>query len=174
MTRRQFAALASAAPFLYAEGASRLRLTRPEEPGEPLVVSGIVYRRDRRTPASGVTLYFWQTDAKGIYGPAGSSPKDSARLRGRLVTGADGRYELVTIRPGHYPGGTIPAHIHVAAAPHGAAEQTLPDFLFEGDPFLSAADYSRWKTADRFSGVLRLQRDSAGVWRGERDIALLD
>src|SRR5688500_13372910 len=35
------------------------------EAGQKLVISGKVYRKDGRTPAPGVTLYYWQTDNNG-------------------------------------------------------------------------------------------------------------
>jgi protocatechuate 3,4-dioxygenase beta subunit len=40
------------------------------EPGEALVVTGQVLHRDG-TPARGVKVYFYQTDARGYYSPDG-------------------------------------------------------------------------------------------------------
>src|SRR5436190_19060450 len=40
------------------------------EPGPKLEISGIVYKRDGRTPASGVVLYVYHTDQTGHYTPA--------------------------------------------------------------------------------------------------------
>jgi protocatechuate 3,4-dioxygenase beta subunit len=79
-------------------------------------------------------------------------------LRGRLVTGTDGRYEIVTIWPGHYPGGGVPAHIH--AAVNGAV---IPDYLFDGDRYLK----------DVHPGFrLQVRQDAARVWRATRDIVM--
>src|SRR5215211_6191346 len=40
------------------------------EAGEPLEMRGVIYRSDGKTPAPGVILYVYHTDAKGYYSPA--------------------------------------------------------------------------------------------------------
>ena len=148
----------SAAALLKADAGSVARVTADTEPGERLIITGRILRADGNTPASGVTLTLYQTDAAGIYGPGSGQPSEIARLRGRLVTGADGRYEIVTIRPGHYPGGGVPAHIHAAVN-----AVTIPDYLFEGDRYLK----------DEHPGFrLQVRQDAARVWRGSRDIVM--
>lgn len=150
--------LFSAGVLLKADAPSVVRVTGNSEPGERLIVTGRILRPDGKTPASGVTLSLYHTDAAGIYGQGSGQPADIARLKGRLVTGSDGRYEIVTIRPGHYPGGGVPAHIHASA--NGVV---LPDYLFAGDRYL-AESHRGFRMA--------LQRGGDGVWRGTRDIVL--
>jgi protocatechuate 3,4-dioxygenase beta subunit len=133
-------------------------VTSDSEPGERLVVTGRILRADGTTPASGVVLTLYQTDSVGIYGPGSGRPEEVARLKGKLVTGADGRYEIVTIRPGHYPGGGVPAHIH--AAVDGV---TIPDYLFAGDRYLKGGEGGF---------AMQVRRGADGVWRGSRDIVL--
>ena len=43
------------------------RLAPAGEPGTPLVVTGVVYRPDGRTPAAGVLVYAYHTKAAGVY-----------------------------------------------------------------------------------------------------------
>jgi protocatechuate 3,4-dioxygenase beta subunit len=140
------------------------------ESGEPLVVSGTIYGADGRTPLAGSTLHVYHTDARGLYGGASGNPRESARLRGRMLTGRDGRYEFRTIRPASYPGNTIPAHIHVSVAAPNAAERWIADYWFEDDPLLPRRERERHAGAGAFSPIMMLKRDAAGAWRGARDI----
>ncbi|MEO6725556.1 MAG: hypothetical protein ABIP14_09665 [Blastocatellia bacterium] len=96
---------------------SKIAITSKDEPGERLIVSGKVFGKDGRTPLTGASVYVYHTDAKGLYTPDTNDNKNP-RLRGYLRTDEQGRYEFATIKPGHYPNNTIPAHIHyVVTAP---------------------------------------------------------
>jgi hypothetical protein len=44
------------------------QIVSAKEPGDPLVVSGQVFAPHGRTPAAGVTIYTYNTDAEGYYG----------------------------------------------------------------------------------------------------------
>jgi len=142
----------------------------PSEPGEGLVISGTVYEPDGVTPAPEITLFLYQTDAKGHY-----NSRDDAldpRLYGWVRTGTDGRYEFRTIRPGPYPEATAPAHIHVHVFGPGRPEWFIPEYLFEGDPLIPAKDRDLPARLGSFSPIVRLTKDSDGAWRGHRDIRL--
>src|SRR5262245_20443789 len=89
-------------PFYRGGAPARTKLTDAGEPGEFLVVSGTVYAPDCRTPLPGALLDVWQADSKGIYDidkPANLTEREPFRLRGRLMTDAQGRYEIETIVP---------------------------------------------------------------------------
>lgn len=109
-------AVSPAAAATSAPDSSRLQITTPDERGTPLVVTGRVLNRDGKTPARGVRVGVYHTDASGDYGehPTRRSypPNRDARLSGWLVTDAAGRFEIRTIHPGAYPGGMTPEHIH--------------------------------------------------------------
>lgn len=45
-------------------------LVSGSEPGEKLVVTGTVYKSDRKTPLPDFILYVYQTDATGMYNKA--------------------------------------------------------------------------------------------------------
>lgn len=142
----------------------------PDEPGRRIVVRGVVYQPDGRTPASDVVLYLYQTNAEGIYETRGDETGNGRRhghLRGWLRTDDRGRYEIRTIRPGNYPGRDAAQHIHVTVQePDGTAEYWLPSFKFADDPLLDADPGA--------ANVLRLERCGDGVWCGRRDIVLPD
>jgi protocatechuate 3,4-dioxygenase beta subunit len=62
-------------------------------------------------PIAGAVLDFWQTDHEGVYDNQGY------RYRGHQYTDAEGRFELVTVRPHPYTAMSIfrTPHIHVRA-----------------------------------------------------------
>ena len=80
------------------------------EPGTAMIVTGRVFGRDGK-PHPGIVIGVYQTDARGFYG-RNTVAAPIARLNGWLKTDSLGRYELRTIRPGGYPDGGTPAHIH--------------------------------------------------------------
>jgi protocatechuate 3,4-dioxygenase beta subunit len=74
--------------------------------GMALTLTGRVLTTSGR-PVAHALLDFWQADARGAYDNSGF------RFRGHQFTDAQGRYKLVTVVPGLYPGRT--KHIHVKA-----------------------------------------------------------
>lgn len=139
----------------------------PDEPGDRLVISGRVMTPDGARPAPGVVLYVHQTDSAGIYRQADGGHA----LQGWLVSDAEGRYRIETVRPGPYPSGGMPAHIHVYVGEPGREAYYLNDIVFEGDPEVTPAYLDGLVDASD-DGVVRLVRDGDG-WRGERDLVLV-
>jgi protocatechuate 3,4-dioxygenase, beta subunit len=149
------------------------KITAGAEPGEPLLISGTIFQPDGVTPAKGILLYVYHTDARGYYSnevSKGTPPKP--RLRGWMRTGSDGRYEFRTIKPGSYPGTTAPAHIHITLSGSGYPEYWIDSYLFEGDPYISAEHRSKLSGRGGFQSIITLKRDEQGVLRGVRDIRL--
>jgi protocatechuate 3,4-dioxygenase beta subunit len=97
--------------------------------GIPLEVSGRVLGRDCN-PLVGALIEIWHADHQGAYDHEGFA------FRGRFRSGADGRYHLRTIIPGHYRvgGGFRPAHIHVKVHASGRPSLTT-QLYFPGDPY---------------------------------------
>ena len=89
------------------------RIAPTSEPGDPLVVSGRLLNLDG-TAAAGAVVFAYHTDRGGLYDDPSKGPH-SWRLRGWARTGADGSFTFETIRPGAYPGGSIPPHVHFTA-----------------------------------------------------------
>jgi protocatechuate 3,4-dioxygenase beta subunit len=149
-------------------------LASPDEPGERMVVSGTVYRRDGRTPAPGVILYVYHTNAGGVY-PTRGGEKGWARrhgyLRGWMRTDGQGRYQFVSIRPGSYPNSRNPAHVHATVLEDDKTPYYLDDYLFDDDPLLTQQERSRLRQRGG-NGILILTRDADGAWEGRRDIIL--
>lgn len=108
-------------------------LAAPDDPGERLLVSGTIYQADGVTPASGVLLEIWQTDAKGRY-----SRGSSHAFRAQFRTDEAGRYQFTTIKPGHFQVDChfLPAHIHYKIS-YLERRPLFASLYFEGDPYLS-------------------------------------
>src|SRR5256886_4383479 len=102
-------------PYFKPGSPARTSLLEPGVAGPRLALSGRVLSRDCR-PIAGARLDFWQADASGTYDNAGY------RLRGNQTTGSDGRFALVTVVPGEYPGRT--EHIHVKVQHAGTGTLT--------------------------------------------------
>jgi protocatechuate 3,4-dioxygenase beta subunit len=112
--------------------------------GERIIVSGRVIDGDGR-PVAGTLVEVWQANAAGRY----AHPQDShdAPLDpnfsggGRCLTGEDGSYRFVTIRPGAYPwqnhpNAWRPAHIHFSVFGPALATRLITQMYFPGDPLL--------------------------------------
>jgi protocatechuate 3,4-dioxygenase beta subunit len=145
-------------------------MVSPGEPGERLALDGTVYGADGLTPLSGVTVYVYQTDARGLYNPEGKFGV-AHRLRGWANTDDHGRYEFHTIKPGHYPSHVAPAHIHMTVCRRDMPEWWLPEVRFEGDPLLNAADYQTSQIDQQFGNV-RPVTIRNGELRCTRDLRL--
>lgn len=121
-----------------------------EDKGEPLIVSGTVVDENGR-PIEGATLDVWQANSEGYYDVQQKDIQPDMNLRGRFVTGADGRYWFRSSKPLFYPiphdgpvGALLrnlgrhpyrPAHIHFIVSAPG--HQAVATHLFvKGDPYL--------------------------------------
>ena len=139
------------------------------EPGEPLIVSGTIYAPDGRTPLEGINLFVYQTDATGVYSTSGGDNR-ATRIHGLMRSNKEGRYEFRTIKPGSYPNSRNAAHIHAYVSGPDYPEYWIDEYLFEGDPFISATDRQKLGGKGTFSSILTLQRGADGVLRAVRDI----
>jgi protocatechuate 3,4-dioxygenase beta subunit len=110
--------------------------------GERIIVTGRVVDGDGR-PIPDTLIEVWQANASGRYRhvvddhPAPLDPNFTGV--GRCVTGADGRYRFVTIKPGAYPWGNHPnawrpAHIHFSVFGRAFTQRLVTQMFFPGDP----------------------------------------
>jgi hydroxyquinol 1,2-dioxygenase len=140
-------------PF-YREGARELPAGASislDGAGEPAIVSGRVLSADG-TPIAGALLDVWEGNENGLYEQQDPNQPDM-NLRGRFRTDAEGRYEIVAIKPVSYPvpdDGPVgemlralgrhayrPAHIHFIVSADGHAPLTTHLFA-RGDPYLGS------------------------------------
>lgn len=133
------------------------RIAPEGEPGTPLVINGRVFRADGRTPAEGLIVFAYHTDRTGVY-DVRSNGAHSWRLKGWAITGADGRFEFRTIRPGAYPGRTEPQHVHLTIEGPNLPRQGGLGILFDDDPRVSSRERADSKAAGIFGSVRQVTR----------------
>jgi protocatechuate 3,4-dioxygenase beta subunit len=115
----------------------------PGEPiGERIVVTGRIVDGAGR-PVAHQLVEVWQANAAGRYRhlrdqhPAPLDPNFTGA--GRCLTGADGTYRFVTIKPGPYPwrnhrNAWRPAHIHFSLFGTDFTQRLVTQMYFPGDP----------------------------------------
>ena len=148
----------------------KIAIPSKEEPGEPLVVSGVVYGPDGVTPLEGASVYVYHTDIKGYYS-AGTTDNSNPRLKGTMRTDARGRYEFRTIKPGPYPAARVPAHIHFVVSAPGYRERVF-EIVFEGDAFISDRMRADARQEESAFSIRPAERDREGVLRCVQHIKL--
>ena len=142
-------------------------LSNEDDSGERLVISGVVYADDMETPLAGAIITVWHTDTEGEYG----------RFRSSLQTDENGRYELRTIRPGHYQVEDIirAAHIHFTVEALGMYAQS-GELLFADDPMITTDPVVLEADPDVVAArtlTLSLEQDADGsYYHGKFDIVL--
>jgi len=148
--------------------------------GQKLLLTGIVYEFDGRTPAPNVLLYYYHTNTDGKYVhkseekrsmPPNELGQTHGYIRGWVKTDSLGRYFIYTVRPGVYPTKDAPAHVHVTVKePNDINEYYIDDFVFDEDKLVNTAYRNKMENRSG-SGVLRLvQKDNLFI--GERNIIL--
>lgn len=125
--------------------------------GTQVTLTGYVYDKNCN-PIANAWLDFWQADANGTYDNSGYT------LRGHQYTDASGKYTLVTVVPGEYPGRTV--HIHVKVQSPGGPLLTTQlffpgvadnssDSIYSPDLLVAVQDTASGKTA-AFNFVLNV------------------
>ncbi len=113
--------------------------------GEKMVLVGRVLD-DAGRPVRRSLVEVWQANASGKYPhPVDDhdAPMDPNFLgKGQVLTDDEGRYRVVTIKPGAYPWQNHafawrPAHIHLSLFGNAYAQRLITQMFFPGDPLLA-------------------------------------
>ncbi|MDO5739980.1 MAG: protocatechuate 3,4-dioxygenase subunit beta [Ornithinimicrobium sp.] len=113
--------------------------------GERIRIVGRVLDGDGR-PVAGQLIEVWQANAAGRYvhkrdqHPAPLDPHFTGV--GRALTGSDGSYEFVTIKPGPYPwknhqNAWRPAHVHFSLFGTEFTQRMITQMYFPADPLFA-------------------------------------
>ncbi|MGQ0383706.1 MAG: dioxygenase family protein [Gammaproteobacteria bacterium] len=168
-------------PFYRFNAPFQAKLAGPDEPGQRLILSGMVRGPDCKTPLPGTLIEVWQANHAGHYDtatPGNFTDDGNFHLRGMLATDSGGRYEIETVVPGSYPippglpgleqyaGLTRAAHIHFRVI-HGLHVPVTTQLYFQGDPYLAGDPWGRTKP----SLAIALKKDGA-IRRGNFDFVL--
>ncbi|WP_373495803.1 intradiol ring-cleavage dioxygenase [Aquiflexum sp.] len=148
--------------------------------GQKILLTGIVYQLDGKTPAPDVLLYYYQTNPEGKYlhkedesrsMPPNNLGQTHGYIRGWVKTDSLGKYFIYTVRPGAYVTNDEPAHIHITVKePNEIKEYYIDDFVFDDDKLLTSAKRNIMENRCG-SGILRLVHKD-GINIGERNIIL--
>lgn len=138
--------------------------------GEPMIISGTVYKKDGKTPAPNTLIYFYHTDKFGIYGRAGQHKH--GKYRGWMLTDDKGRYEFASVRPASYPNSTQSQHVHMTITTLEAREDWVDSILFEGDKFLTQRERGGTGKRGGFNPIVTLRPNKDGILHAVRDIQL--
>jgi protocatechuate 3,4-dioxygenase beta subunit len=95
-------------PYYTPNSPRRRSIAPTRAAGTRLTLSGRVLNTSGR-PIARALVDFWQCDARGVY------DNDGYRFRGHQLTDARGRYSLLSVVPGIYPGRTRHIHVKVQA-----------------------------------------------------------
>ena len=139
--------------------------------GLPMLISGTVYQTDGKTPAPNTLIYFYHTDAEGIYGRSGEHKH--GKYRGWLLTDEKGRFEFRSIKPASYPNTTFSSHVHMTLTGKDFREDWIDSILFEGDKFITERERNEAGRRGGFNPIITLEKRADGIWYGTRDITLL-
>jgi protocatechuate 3,4-dioxygenase beta subunit len=150
----------------------KFRVASEKDSGEQMVVSGTVFRPDGKTPAANTLIYLYHTDIEGYYGRQANEHKHG-RYRGWLLTGKDGRYSFITIKPAPYPVQRFAAHIHMTVTTPTTREDWIDSILFEGDRLISAREREEAGRRGGFNPILTLKKGEGGLYYATRDIQLV-
>ncbi len=144
-------------PYYTPNTPQRSSLLEPGLAGTPILVTGYVLTTTCQ-PVAQALLDFWHCDDAGVYDNQGY------RLRGHFFSDESGRYQLVTIVPGLYPGRTRHFHVKVQA-PNGPVlttqlyfpdePQNARDGIFRPECLLAIQDTPTQKVG-AFNFVLNL------------------
>ena len=113
--------------------------------GERIIVTGRILDEDGR-PIPDTLVELWQCNAAGRYHhpvDQHDAPLDpNFTGAGQVVSGPDGLYRFLTIKPGAYPWRNTPnawrpAHIHLGVFGPGFATRVVTQMYFPGDPLLA-------------------------------------
>ena len=143
------------------------------DPGPKIEISGIVYKRDGKTPAPGVIIYIYHTDQKGIYAKQGNETgwaKRHGYIRGWVKTNKDGQYKFYTLVPASYPNSNNPKHIHPTIKEPEYNEYWIDEFVFDDDPLLPEKERNKSRPVGG-NGVLKTYTKD-GMQRATRNIVL--
>jgi protocatechuate 3,4-dioxygenase beta subunit len=143
------------------------------EPGPKLILSGVIFEPDGKTPAKNVVLYIYHTDQTGHYTNKFHDTGWSGRngyIKGWIKTNANGEYTFYTLKPAPYPGANIPAHIHPIIKEERKNEYWIDEFLFNDDVFLTNEERNKQEGRGG-NGILTLEKKN-GILYGKRNIIL--
>ena len=140
------------------------------EAGPKMILHGIVYKNDGKTPAPDVVIYAYHTDQQGLYSKGTGSEwgKRHGYIRGWVKSNKKGEYRMYTLRPAPYPNSNSEAHIHVTIKEPGKKEYYIDEIIFTDDKNVD----KNHKFPERGGSGLIEVKTKDGIQWAERNIYL--
>jgi protocatechuate 3,4-dioxygenase beta subunit len=144
-----------------------------KEAGPKMLITGVIYEVDGKTPARNTVLYIYHTDQQGIYARKGNEKgwaKRHGYIRGWIRTNENGRYAFYTLKPAAYPRESIPAHVHPVIKEADKTPYFIDEYLFDDDPLLTTSERNK-QLKYGGDGIIKLTSKD-GLLIAHRDIIL--
>jgi len=139
----------------------RSNIIPPSSKGNPLNLSGIIFKDDGKTPLRNALVEIWQCDENEYY----DNISDDYLFRGAQLTGANGKYEFKTILPVPYKADPAdesswrPAHIHMRVSVPDQ-QDLITQLYFKGDKYV---DKDPWSSSSQaVNRVLSISKSKSG------------
>lgn len=142
-------------PFYRPGSPMRSNLIPAGSSGAVMHLTGIIFKKDSKTPLSNVLIEAWQCDEHERY----DNTSDDYFFRGAVKTGRDGKYAFKTIVPVPYKDGEDwrPAHIHMRISSEDH-QDLITQIYFKGD--LHIQEDAAAKSPQSINRILELKKNA--------------
>lgn len=147
-------------PFYKTNPPARTKIAADSEPGERLLLSGIVKNVDC-TPVENAIVDLWQANSAGVY-----DSSNNYNLRGQTLSGSNGAYSFDTVLPGVYSG--RPRHLHVKVSKGNYNITT--QLYFAGDSLIASDPWASVAAAKE--RILAYSKNTKNQWEASYDFTI--
>ena len=148
-------------PFYRPGAPLRNNLRLPGSSGAPIVLKGIIFKEDGKTPVNNAFVEIWHCDEHEVYDNA----SDDYNYRGAQKTKADGKYAFKSILPVPYKADPNieaswrPAHIHMRVSVPGQ-QDLITQLYFKGGKYVET---DTWASAPQaVNRILDVSKNASG------------
>jgi protocatechuate 3,4-dioxygenase beta subunit len=148
-------------PFYRPGAPLRTNLRLANSNGTPVVLKGIVFKENSKTPISNALVEIWHCDEHEVYDNA----SDDYNYRGAQKTRGDGKYEFKTILPVPYKADPKdeaswrPAHIHMRVSVPNQQDLVTQLYFKDG----TYVDTDKWSSSPQaVNRILNITRNESG------------
>lgn len=148
-------------PFYRPGAPLRTNLRLPGSNGTPVVLKGIIFKNDGKTPINNALVEIWHCDEHEVYDNA----SDEYNYRGGQLTKADGKYEFKSILPVPYKADPNdeaswrPAHIHMRVSVPNQQDLVTQLYFKDG----KYVDTDNWSSSPQaVNRILNISKNESG------------
>jgi catechol 1,2-dioxygenase len=148
-------------PFYRPGAPLRTNLRLAGSNGKPILLKGIIYREDGKTPINDAFVEIWHCDENEVY----DNTSDDYKYRGGQRTKADGTYEFKSVLPVPYKAVPTlesswrPAHIHMRVSVPDQ-QDLITQIYFKGGKYVNT---DKWASDPQaVNRILTVQKNNSG------------